>query len=169
MTMSEVEQKDRKQAFIVDELDDRALHFLQHLGSDQAKLLSVGHHGMVIRFKNDWVIRIPHGADTPAVRPLLRACVAALAARASSYRMVSRPPGARLDSFASFFFSKRTYVTVLKPCLAEMQEEYCEALSEDRLLKARWVRARGVACFWSNVLLQVPVSVTRLAAIMHRR
>ncbi len=80
-----------------------------------------------------------------------------------SGRAVHRPPGARLDAFSSFFFSKRTYQTVLKPYLAELQEEYFEALKEGRSRKARWVRLRGVVCFWSHVLLQLPVSATRLA------
>jgi hypothetical protein len=73
-----------------------------------------------------------------------------------------RAPGARLDAFASFFFSKRTYATVLKPHLADMQEEYFEALSEGRWHKARWVRVRGVMCFWSHMLLQLPVSAIKL-------
>ena len=81
----------------------------------------------------------------------------------STQRAVVCPPGAKLGTLASFFFSKRTYAIVLKPYLAEMQEEYFEALSERRLWKARWVRVRGVICFWSHVLLQLPVSATRLA------
>ena len=46
---------------------------------------------------------------------------------------------------------------------AEMQEEYFEALKEGRLQKARWVRVRGLTCFWTNVALHQPVSATRLA------
>ena len=59
-------------------------------------------------------------------------------------------------------FPKRIYQTVLKPCLAEMQEEYFEALSEGKTRKAQWVRIRGVAGFWSTVVLQLPVSLTSM-------
>jgi hypothetical protein len=75
---------------------------------------------------------------------------------------IHRPPGARLDSFASSVFSKRTYATVLKPCLGDMLAEYLEALHEGKPNKARWIRVRGTAAFWGTVVLQMPVSATKL-------
>ena len=74
---------------------------------------------------------------------------------------IARPPGARLHGIASFVFSKRIYQTVLKPCLADTQEEYFEALSEGKTRKAQWVRIRGIAGFWWTVWLQLPVSLAR--------
>ena len=77
-------------------------------------------------------------------------------------KAIRRPPGMKLDAFAQFVFSKRVYQTVLKPNLAETQHEYFEALCEGQLKKARWVRIRGVIGFWWTVVLQMPVSLTKL-------
>ena len=76
--------------------------------------------------------------------------------------MCYRAPGWRLDAFASFVFSKRIYQTVLRPCLADTQEQYYQALSEGKTRKAQWIRIRGIAGFWWTVWLQLPVSVVRL-------
>jgi hypothetical protein len=65
---------------------------------------------------------------------------------------ITRPPGSQLDAFASFLFKKCYYETVLKPCLADMQKEYCEALSEGRSRKAQWVWIRGVGHFWWHIV-----------------
>lgn len=77
---------------------------------------------------------------------------------------IQRPPGAKLDALASFVYSKRTYETVFKVMMADLHAEYFEALAGGNEAKARWVRVRGIATFWSNVLAQVPVSAIRLAS-----
>ena len=75
---------------------------------------------------------------------------------------IHRPPGAKLENFARFAFSKRTFERVFKPHLADTQHEYFEALKEGDLRTARWVRVRGMLGFWSHVALQWPVSLTRI-------
>ena len=77
-------------------------------------------------------------------------------------RRVALPPGAHLNAFASFVFRKRVYETVFRPYLAEMQEEYFEALKNGSRRKAQWVHIRGVAGFWSTVALQLPVSLAKV-------
>jgi hypothetical protein len=100
-----------------------------------AQLLSIDHHGNIRHFLDE---------NKP-----------------TRLQQILRPPGARLDSVASFVFTRHIYQTVLRPCLAETQEEYFEALSQGHLRKAQWVRFRGVINFWSHVVLQMPVSFTR--------
>lgn len=78
-------------------------------------------------------------------------------------RLMAGRPGSRLDAFAEFVFSRRTYEFVLQPALADLQHEYFEALSAGRTRKAQWVRLRGYVRFWSHVVAQVPVSVLRAA------
>jgi hypothetical protein len=71
------------------------------------------------------------------------------------------PPGRHLRSFAEFFFSRRTSELVLEPTLRDLLDEYCEALEQGRLWKARWVRVRGYWSFWSAAGAQLAVSFAR--------
>jgi len=75
--------------------------------------------------------------------------------------LVHRSPGWGLLRFAEWFFSERTFRRVLLPTIRDLQNEHIEALAEDRVWKARWVRLRGSMAFWSAVMAQVPVSVAR--------
>lgn len=63
---------------------------------------------------------------------------------------VSSPPGTTLSSIADFFSSKKTRKLILTPIIADMQEEYFDALMADRIWKARWVRIRGCCAFWQS-------------------
>lgn len=72
------------------------------------------------------------------------------------------PPGTHLRSFASAVFSKRSFQLVIEPTLRDLLDEYCEALSEGHPRKARWACLRGYFSFWSAVLAQIPVSLTKL-------
>jgi hypothetical protein len=69
------------------------------------------------------------------------------------------PPGLRLDRLAQLL-PKRTYECVLKPCLAEMQQEYFEALQAGDEHAAKRARFWGIATFWWTVFAQIPESVT---------
>ena len=61
---------------------------------------------------------------------------------------IARPPGSLLRSLADFFLSPKTMERVIVPIISDMQKEYCEALSEDRHVKARWIRIRSYWSFW---------------------
>lgn len=61
---------------------------------------------------------------------------------------ISRPPGHFLRMFGEFFYSKKTFAEILEPTIADLREEYNDALIEGREWKARWVRVRG---YWSFV------------------
>lgn len=63
-------------------------------------------------------------------------------------RGISSPPGTTLSLIADFFSSKKTRKLILTPIIADMQEEYFDALMADRIWKARWVRIRGCCAFW---------------------
>ena len=54
-------------------------------------------------------------------------------------RHVVIPPGSKLLTIAEFFYSKKTYTLRFKPIVADMQQEYFEALYEKRVWKARWM------------------------------
>ncbi len=72
------------------------------------------------------------------------------------------PPGHRLRKFAEFFFSRKTYNEVFEPTLRDLYDEYCEALKENRLWKARWVCVRGYYSFWAAVFAQLPISAVKM-------
>jgi hypothetical protein len=81
---------------------------------------------------------------------------------ASSNKPIQLPPSFRLKDFAEFFFSRRTFETILEPTLRDLFDEYCEALAANRLWKARWVRIRGYWSFWSAVFAQLPISAVKM-------
>lgn len=63
---------------------------------------------------------------------------------------ISSPPGTFLRSLADFFAYEKTTRLILNPIIADMQEEYFQALSVGRLWKARWIRLRGCYAFWQS-------------------
>ncbi len=74
---------------------------------------------------------------------------------------IHRPPGFKLQAFGEFTFSRKTYRNVLEPALEDLQSEHTEALAEDRLWKARWVRIRGTGAFWAAAVAQLPTSLLK--------
>ncbi|MBP7779478.1 MAG: hypothetical protein KA371_20360 [Acidobacteria bacterium] len=73
------------------------------------------------------------------------------------------PPGLRLNRFAQWVFSAKTYEQVLQSAIADLQLQYFDALREGRPVKAEWVRLRGYLRFWSHVAAQLPVSMVKVA------
>ena len=59
---------------------------------------------------------------------------------------VSREPGARLDAFCRFVYSKKGYSLFIEPVISDMQAEWCEAMSKGEKTRAAWVRLRG---YWT--------------------
>lgn len=53
---------------------------------------------------------------------------------------ISCPPGWRLRFFADFFYSPKTMERIVDPIIADLQGEYCKALSENQSVKAAWIR-----------------------------
>ncbi|HUT50397.1 MAG TPA: hypothetical protein VM325_13740 [Alphaproteobacteria bacterium] len=76
-------------------------------------------------------------------------------------RPIHRPPGWRLHRLATFVYSPKTFDRVFVQTLRDMQDEHSEALSQGRLLKARWVVLRGYWSFWSTAAAQLPVSAAK--------
>jgi hypothetical protein len=64
---------------------------------------------------------------------------------------IHRAPGWKLLSVASFAFSKKTYSNLLVPIILDLQEEYFDALSQNRIWKARWIRIRGTWSFFAAI------------------
>lgn len=62
---------------------------------------------------------------------------------------VSFPPGYALLYVSEFTFSKKTLQLVVVPVISDMREEYFEALLQNRIWKARWVRVRGTWSFFA--------------------
>jgi len=91
-----------------------------------------------------------------------------LVRRFSSRRGLSSSPGWCLHRMARWVFSSRTVAEVLEPVLSDMQVDFTEALAEGRPHKARWVRLRGYLYFWSHVVLQIPVDITRIVVMLWR-
>ncbi len=60
-----------------------------------------------------------------------------------------KPSGNLLLSMAEFLYSSKTYQRVFLPIISDMREEYFEALPQNRIWKARWVRVRGTWSFFA--------------------
>jgi hypothetical protein len=71
-------------------------------------------------------------------------------ARSNGVR-IYRPPGSTLHSLSDFFCSPKTMERVVQPILSDLESEYCMALAEGRIWKARWICVRGYISFWKGV------------------
>jgi len=67
--------------------------------------------------------------------------------RGAGMGKVRLPPGTYLGRIAEFFCRRKTYRQVFEPLLAEFQHEYLEALLEDRLFHAKWLRVLYFVAF----------------------
>ena len=82
--------------------------------------------------------------------------------RVQSPQTVTGVPGNRLLGFSEFFFTRRAHIGLCVPVIHDMREEYFEALSQNRIWKARWVRARGTWSFFAAMGLDRFFSVVSL-------
>lgn len=80
---------------------------------------------------------------------------------------IERPPGSTLLIVADFFFSEKYVKGTFRPLVADLQQEYCEALNEGRIWKSHWIRVR-YACYFAKafgltkVLSWVPSLIKKL-------
>jgi hypothetical protein len=77
-------------------------------------------------------------------------------------QIIRRAPCSSHLQLAEFFFSKRKYEKVYLPIIQDMREEYFETLSQNRIWKARWVRARGTWSFFAAIGLDRLFSIVSL-------
>jgi hypothetical protein len=66
-----------------------------------------------------------------------------------------RPPGYSLFRAAEFLCAARTADLIFRPLLSDIEIEYCEALAQQRWLKAAYVKLRGQ---WSLITALVALS-----------
>jgi hypothetical protein len=64
---------------------------------------------------------------------------------------ISSAPGSVFISISEFIFSERKHLETIVPLIVDMREEYFEALSQDRIWKARWIRIRGTWSFFKAI------------------
>jgi hypothetical protein len=60
-------------------------------------------------------------------------------------------PGNWMLSWSETFFSRKFFKKVCLSSINDMREEYFEALSQNRIWKARWVRIRGTYSFFAAI------------------
>ena len=77
-------------------------------------------------------------------------------------RLTSAAPGGKLASYLSTLYCKKKYETVFQQTIADMREEYFEALAAGYRTKAAWIRVRGTYSVLAAVFMDVPVSIIRL-------
>ncbi len=61
------------------------------------------------------------------------------------------PPGHILLKLSDFFLSKKTQQKIIVPLISDIREEYNEALLQNHIWKARWVRIRGTYSFFAAI------------------
>ena len=74
---------------------------------------------------------------------------------------IHRPPGSKMLSLVEFFCSKKTYSKVFEPIIADLHEEYFEALDKRRHWKMRWIRIRYTWAFFSAIGLNISLSTIK--------
>ena len=81
-------------------------------------------------------------------------------------RRISAPPGMLLQRIALFAFSRRTVELVVKPKIADMQQEYFDALAQGDTWHARWIHVRETCAVCLSLGL---FNLLRLVADVWRR
>ena len=67
--------------------------------------------------------------------------------------------------FSQKVFSSKVYQNVFEPMIGDFEEEYFEALNEERISDAKWVRWRFTFTFWFVLFFQImeaPVRILKL-------
>jgi hypothetical protein len=72
-------------------------------------------------------------------------------AKLLSINKLAKVPGHNLLQLTDFLFSRKANAQVFVPIVIDMREEYFEALSQNRIWKARWVRIRGTWSFFAAI------------------
>lgn len=93
--------------------------------------------------------------------PIIAACLVLLQFWIRRASLYDRPPGWRLRRIAEFCFSAETYAQVLEPTLADLQQEFFDALAKNDPWKARFVLIRGHWSFWMAVVYHAYFSLIR--------
>lgn len=72
---------------------------------------------------------------------------------------LARPPGTILFAIVKFWFSKKAVEKVFQDVVAEMREEYFEAITAGEKWKSRWIVVRGNAALMLSAIAYVAVTV----------
>lgn len=75
---------------------------------------------------------------------------------------IVRPPGSFLLGVTSFVYSKKTFERVFQQAIADMREEYNEAILANKKWRARFIVVRGNFSVISAASLHLPVSIVRI-------
>jgi hypothetical protein len=76
--------------------------------------------------------------------------------------VITAPPGCSLRGLAELIFSPKTCQEVFEPICRDLFDEYCEALKQGKIWKARVALVRNYWAFWSAVAAQAPVSAVKV-------
>ncbi len=74
-----------------------------------------------------------------------------VSARIRNGKALQKPPGWMVLIVTEFITTKRYYERACLPAVADMREEYYEALSQNRIGKARWIYVRGTYSFFAAI------------------
>jgi len=81
---------------------------------------------------------------------------------ADQHEKIARPPGIFILRIINFIYSKKVAERIFEPILADMQEEYFEALSNSLKLKAKWIHLRSIFSIFIAIASQLSISVVKL-------
>ena len=79
------------------------------------------------------------------------------------HRLAGAAPGGKLASILSTLYSKKKYEAIFRQAIADMREEYFEALAAGKTRKAKWIWFRGVWSIWAAIVMDIPLTATRMA------
>lgn len=81
-------------------------------------------------------------------------------------KKVVLPPGYSLAKIASFLLTRGAYKRYVQPAIADMQQEYIDALAAGYVRHARWIAVRGHLLVFPNWLYGLVAG--KLAALLRR-
>jgi hypothetical protein len=77
-------------------------------------------------------------------------------------KAIGNAPGAKLLRIADFLCSSKSVKLTFEPLIGDLQSEYFEALTKQRIWKARWVRLRYCFAFLGAMGLNKIFSVVKV-------
>ncbi len=80
-----------------------------------------------------------------------------------SITKLSLPPGTTILRISRFIYTQKTFNRIFEPTIADMREEYFEAIQNEEKLKAKWINIRGHLIFVQTMIAHAGVSVVKLA------
>jgi hypothetical protein len=79
-----------------------------------------------------------------------------------SEHVIYSAPGSGFSRVLSKTYSRKKYDAIFRQAIADMREEYFEALQAGNTKHAKWIWIRGICSIWMAVFADIPASAIKM-------